>query len=222
METVGVICVVVICLPLFIVGGLLLGFRSEETRFRRFDEQGIPIQSRDADMVRIPVDHGTLFLSIRQSRSSAYTVMEVPHVCESPLAFTIVRRGLGWGFSPGTQIWGPASGARLGVREIEVGDPQIDPLFRVRCNDETVVRALLADAQVRRMLLDHRPAAFGIVPANTGLWPLTGSGHPRHREGAPALILTEGTVIEDAGRVKALIALCVATRQALTRLGAIR
>jgi hypothetical protein len=220
MDTIVTICVMVVCVPLFPLVGLLVMAHYQAARFRHFEEQGIPIQTQDAGTAHIPLERGMLFLSIVEGRNYAYTAMEAPHVDRSNLAFTIVRRG--WGFFPDAQIGGSGSYARLGMREICSGDPHIDQSFRVRGNDETVVRALLANEQIRRLLLHQRPAAFGALPANAELWPLTGTAYPRHRDGVPALLLVERMAIGDATRMKALIALFEATRHELARLGAIQ
>src|SRR3954453_18156277 len=71
-----------------------------------------------------------------------YTRMRAPFVNPEGLRFTVYRKGL---FSE--------LGKLLGMQDIEVGDPEFDEAFIVKGTDESKVRELFADPEVRSLML---------------------------------------------------------------------
>src|SRR4051795_6897384 len=71
-----------------------------------------------------------------------YTRMRAPYVNPEGFRFTIYRKGF---FSE--------LGKLLGMQDIEAGDPEFDEAFIVKGSDEFKVRELLADPEVRSLML---------------------------------------------------------------------
>ena len=74
--------------------------------------------------------------------SATFTRMRAPYVNPDGFRFKVYRKGM---FS---QI-----AKKLGMQDVEVGDPPFDAAFIVRGSDESRLRSLLADDEIRRLLL---------------------------------------------------------------------
>lgn len=70
-----------------------------------------------------------------------YTRIRAPYVNPEGFRFTVYRKGFFTGL-----------GKLLGIQDIEVGDPEFDPAFVVKSNDDSRVRSLLADPTIRKLL----------------------------------------------------------------------
>src|SRR4051795_10010082 len=80
-----------------------------------------------------------------------YTRMRAPYVNPEGFRFTAYRKGL---FSE--------LGKLLGMQDIEVGDPEFDEAFIVKGSDESKVRELFSDSQVRSLMLAQRQAHLSV------------------------------------------------------------
>src|SRR5215213_9199870 len=72
---------------------------------------------------------------------TTYTRLRAPYVNPEGFRFTIYRKGLFSGL-----------GKLLGMQDIEVGDPEFDEAFIIQGNDESKVRELFADPEVRALV----------------------------------------------------------------------
>ena len=70
-----------------------------------------------------------------------YTRMRAPFVSQDKLRFRIYRKSIFSGL-----------GKMLGMQDIEVGDPVFDDAFIIKGNEESKVRALFSDPQIRSLV----------------------------------------------------------------------
>jgi hypothetical protein len=130
-----------------------------------------------------------------------YTRMRAPYVNPEGLRFTVYRNGL---FSE--------LGKLLGMQDIEVGDPEFDEAFIIKGTDESRVRELFADQEVRSLMLGQ-PQIRLEVKDSEGWF---GQSFP---EDVDELHFQVVGVIKDVDRLKALFDLFAAVLDRLVRTG---
>ena len=127
--------------------------------------------------------------------------MRAPYVNPEGFRFTVYRKGL---FSE--------LGKLLGMQDIEVGDPEFDEAFIVKGNDESKVRELFADPEVRS-LVQAQPQIHLEVKDSEGWF------GPSFPEDVDELHFQVVGVIKDVDRLKALFDLFAAVLDRLCRIG---
>ena len=133
--------------------------------------------------------------------SVTYTRMRAPYVNPEGFRFTIYRKGF---FSD--------LGKLLGMQDIQVGDPEFDEAFIIKGNDESKVRTLFDDPNLRR-LVQAQPDIRLEVKDSEGWF------GPRFPENVDELHFQVVGVIKDVGRLKALFELFAAVLDRLCRIG---
>ncbi len=133
--------------------------------------------------------------------SMTYTRMRAPYVNPEGFRFTVYRKGL---FSE--------LGKLLGMQDIEVGDPEFDEAFIVKGTDESRVRELFADAEVRSLLLAQPQVRLEVIDSE-------GWFGPSFPEGVDELRFQVVGVIKDVDRLKSLFDLFAAVLDRLCRIG---
>jgi hypothetical protein len=130
-----------------------------------------------------------------------YTRIRAPYVNPDSFRFTIYRKGL---FSE--------LGKRLGMQDIDVGDPQFDDAFIIQGTDEMKIRTLLSDPKLRALLLGQ-PQLHLEVKDDEGWF---GQSFP---DGVDELVFQVTGVIKDVPRLQELFALFAETLDQLCRIG---
>jgi len=98
----------------------------------------------ESDKVQARVKEWTITLDTYRVSSGSTTPlyrMRAPYVNKDGFRFTIYRKGI---FSE--------LGKRLGMQDIEVGDPDFDRDYVVQGNDEAKVLSLLANPKIRQLI----------------------------------------------------------------------
>ncbi len=130
-----------------------------------------------------------------------YTRMRAPYVNPEGFRFTIYRKGI---FSD--------LGKLLGMRDIEVGDPEFDEAFIIKGIDEYRVRDLFANAQIRKMV-QAQPQIHLEVKDSEGWF------GPKFPDDVDELYFQVVGVMQDVERLKALFDLFAAVLDQLCRIG---
>lgn len=130
-----------------------------------------------------------------------YTRMRAPYVNPEGLRFTVYRKGL---FSE--------LGKLLGMQDVEVGDPEFDGAFIVKGTDESRVRELFADPEVRALTM-AQPQFHLTVKDGEGWF------GPSFPEDVDELHFQVVGVVKDLDRVKGLFELFAAVLDRLCRIG---
>ncbi|HEY2737386.1 MAG TPA: DUF3137 domain-containing protein [Thermoanaerobaculia bacterium] len=130
-----------------------------------------------------------------------FTRLRAPLVSRDGFRFTIYRKGL---FSE--------LGKRLGMQDIEVGhSATFDEGFIIKGNDESKVRALFANAEIRR-LLEEQPQVHLELRDDEGPF-------RRLPEGVDELIFQVNGVLKEVARLRQLFDLLAAVLDELCRIG---
>jgi len=130
-----------------------------------------------------------------------FTRLRAPLVSRDGFRFTIYRKGL---FSE--------LGKRLGMQDIEVGQSAaFDEGFIIKGNDEAKVRALFANAEIRR-LLEEQPQVHLELRDDEGPF-------RRLPEGVDELIFQVNGVLKEVARLHQLFDLLAAVLDELCRIG---
>jgi hypothetical protein len=116
--------------------------------------------------------------------------------------FTIYRKGF---FS--------AIARRLGMQDVEIGDPAFDEEFIVKATDESQVRSLLSDAKIRELIAAQPDIHFSVKDDEAWFF-------ARFPEGVDELYFEVRGVIKDVERLKLLYELFAETLDQLVRIGA--
>jgi hypothetical protein len=132
---------------------------------------------------------------------TTYTRIRAPYVNPEGFRFTIYRKGF---FSD--------LGKLLGMQDIEVGDPEFDEAFIIKGNDESKVRTLFDDPNLRR-LVEAQPDIRLEVKDSDGWF-----GHSFPNDVDELHFQVVG-VIKDVWRLKALFELFAAVLDRLCRIG---
>jgi hypothetical protein len=127
--------------------------------------------------------------------------MRAPYVNPEGFRFTISRTGFLSGL-----------GKLLGMRDIEVGDPEFDEAFILRGTDEAKVRALLADPALRALIV-AQPKVRLTVKDSEGWF------GPSFPPDVDELHFQVAGVIKDVDRLKGLFDLFAAVLDRLCRIG---
>ena len=127
--------------------------------------------------------------------------MRAPYVNPEGFRFTIYRKGL---FSD--------LGKLLGMQDIEVGDPEFDEAFIIKGNDESRVRELFADPEVRPLIQDQPKIRLEVKDSEGWFGPV-------FPEDVDELHFQVVGVIKDVERLKALFDLFAAVLDRLCRIG---
>ena len=130
-----------------------------------------------------------------------YTRMRAPYVNPEGLRFTVYRKGM---FSE--------LGKLLGMQDIEVGDPEFDEAFIVKGTDESRVRELLADPEVRTLMLAQPQIRLEVKDGE-------GWFGPSFPVDVDELHFQVHGVIKEMDRLKALFDLFAAVLDRLCRIG---
>jgi hypothetical protein len=130
-----------------------------------------------------------------------YTRIRAPYVNPDSFRFTIYRKGL---FSD--------LGKRLGMQDIDVGDPEFDEAFIIQGTDEMKIRTLFSDPKLRA-LLAGQPQLHLEVRADEGWF------GQRFPEGVDELMFQVTGVIKDIPRLQQLFTLFAETLDQLCRIG---
>jgi hypothetical protein len=133
--------------------------------------------------------------------SSTYTRLRAPYVNKDGFRFTIYRKGI---FSD--------LGKLLGMQDIEIHEPEFDDAFIIKANDETNVRALLANRKIRQ-LIERQPKIYLTVRDDEGWFKV---GFP---EGVDELYFWAPGVVKDLERLKALFDLFAEVLNHLCHIG---
>lgn len=131
-----------------------------------------------------------------------YTRMRAPFVSRDGFRFRIYRAGLFSGL-----------GKALGMQDIDVGhSARFDDDFIIQGNDESKVRALFANSEIRR-LIDEQPRIRLELKGDEGLF------RTRFPEGVDELHFLTLGVVKDVDRLKHLFDLFAAVLEELHRIG---
>ncbi len=133
--------------------------------------------------------------------TATFTRMRAPYVNPDGFRFKIYRKSAFSGIAK-----------RLGMQDVEVGDPAFDDAFIVRGSDESRLRSLLADDTIRDLLL-AQPVAYLEVRDSEGVF------GPRFPEDVDELWFQAGGVICDAALLAGLFDLFAAVLNRLCHLG---
>ncbi len=133
---------------------------------------------------------------------AVYTRMRAPFVSRDGFRFTIYRKGPFSGL-----------GKALGMQDIEVGHSlHFDEDFIIKANDESKVKALLANAEIRRLLDEQPQIRFELKDDEHLFW-------KRFPEGVDGLRFQVHGVIKDVARLRKLFDLFAAVLDELCRIG---
>src|SRR3954468_21485086 len=130
-----------------------------------------------------------------------YTRMRAPYLNPEGLRFTVYRKGL---FSE--------LGKLLGMQDIDVGDPDFDEAFIVKGTDESRVRELFTDPEVRSLMLAQPEIRLEVKDSE-------GWFGPAFPEDVDELHFQVVGVIKEVERLKALFDLFAAVLDRLCRIG---
>ena len=142
-----------------------------------------------------------MVLDLEQQGKVTYTRMRAPFVNVDGLRFRVYRKSI---FSNLAK--------KLGMQDIEVGDPFFDDKFIVKSNQPERVRQLLRNKRVRR-LIEKQPKVYLHVLDDEGWF---GAKFP---DGVDELRFSVPGVITDIKVLKALFLLFVETLEQLHRMG---
>lgn len=130
-----------------------------------------------------------------------YTRMRAPYVNPDGFRFRVYRRGI---FSN--------LGKRLGMQDVEIGDPEFDRDFIIKGTDEGKLRQLFANPRIRALIEAQKDIDFS-VKDDEGWF---GATFP---EGVDELAFMVVGVIKDIERLKQLYELFGETLDELCRMG---
>ncbi|MFL6262175.1 MAG: DUF3137 domain-containing protein [Thermoanaerobaculia bacterium] len=158
------------------------------------------------DKVQAHVKNWTLTLDTYTVSSGhshvTYTRMRAPFVSRDGFRFRIYRKSLFSGL-----------GKMLGMQDLEVGHSlTFDDDFIVQGNDEHKVRALFANAEIRR-LIQEQPKIRLEIKDDEGLF------RPHFPEGVDELAFLTLGVIKDVDRLKTMFDLFAEVLEELNRMG---
>jgi hypothetical protein len=103
-------------------------------------------------------------------------------------------------------------GKLLGLQDVEVGYPEFDDRFIVKGNDEEQLRALFANAELRRMI--SAQPSFRLQVKNDEGW-----SRPRFRDGVDELVFITLRWVVRIEEIKELYDLFAETLDQMCRIG---
>ena len=157
---------------------------------------------------KVLVEHGPWTLTLDTYAVSTgkatvvFTRMRAPYVNPGQFRFNVYRESVFSGIAK-----------RLGMQDIEIGDPPFDEGFIVKSNDPSRVRELLSNARMRELLSKQKDVHLE-VRDDEGWF---GTKFP---DGVDELHFTVVGVIKDIERLKLLFDLFAETLDGLLRIGA--
>lgn len=125
-----------------------------------------------------------------------FTNLRVTIPLQSPVQFHVFRSG-----------FLSRIGTRLGIQDLQIGDPDFDGAFTVKGNDERSIRSLLDEVGIRQALVGQSDGAFGLRPTASP------------EGGGAAELYFEAGEIKELDRLKALSRLLEDTIDRAQRLG---
>ena len=157
---------------------------------------------------KVEVQHGSWTITLDRYTVSTghshavFTRMRVPFVSRDGFRFTIYRQG----------FWSEI-GKKLGMQDIEVGHSvRFDEDFVIKANDESKVKALLANAEIRRLLDEQPHVRFELKDDENPFW-------KRFPESVDELCFTVHGVVKDVDRLRKLFDLFAEVLDELCRIG---
>jgi hypothetical protein len=154
------------------------------------------------DKVQAHVKNWTVTLDTYVVDKATYTRMRAPFVSPDGFRFRIYRAGLFSGL-----------GKALGMQDIDVGhSAQFDDDFVIQGNDESKVRALFANPEIRR-LIQEQPKIRLELKDDEGFF------RPRFPEGVDELQFHTLGVLKDVDRLKRLFDLFAEVLDQLCQIG---
>jgi len=156
---------------------------------------------------KVEVEHGPWIVTLDTYTVSTgkatiiYTRIRAPYVNPDSFRFSIYRKGL---FSDIAK--------RLGMQDIEIGDPEFDDAFIIKGNDDMKVRTFFSDPGLRR-LIAAQPQILLEVKDDEGWF---GRQFP---EGVDELSFQVVGVIRDIERLRQLFTLVAESLDQLCRIG---
>jgi len=157
---------------------------------------------------KVEVQHGSWTVTLDRyvvstgHSHAVFTRMRAPFVSRDGFRFTIYRQG----------FWSEV-GKKLGMQDIEVGHSvHFDEDFVIKANDESKVKALLANAEIRRLLNEQPRVRFELKDDESFFW-------KRFPEGVDELCFTVHGVIKDVDRLRKLFDLFAEVLDELCRIG---
>jgi len=133
--------------------------------------------------------------------SSTCTRMRAPYVNRDGFRFTIYRKGLFSGF-----------GKMLGMQDVEIGEGEFDDAFIIKGNDETKLRRMFGERNIRRMI-ERQPDFYLDVRDDDGWF------KGRFPEGVDELYYRVPGVVKDVERLKSLYGLFAEVLNHLCHIG---
>ena len=133
--------------------------------------------------------------------SMTFTQLRAQYVNADGFRFKIYNKGTFSGL-----------GKRLGMQDVEIGEPAFDEAFIIQGTDETKLRSLFANEKIRQ-LITAQPYVFLEVKDDEGWF---GETFP---EGADELYFQVHGVVADVERLKQLFALFAETLHHLCHIG---
>jgi hypothetical protein len=157
---------------------------------------------------KVEVQHGSWTITLDRYTVSTghthavFTRMRAPFVSRDGFRFNIYRRG----------FWSEI-GKKLGMQDIEVGHSvKFDEDFVIKANDESKVKALLANPEIRRLLNEQPRVRFELKDDENPFW-------KRFPEGVDELCFTIHGVVKDVDRLRKLFDLFAEVLDELCRIG---
>lgn len=132
-----------------------------------------------------------------------FTRMRAPYVNPGKFHFTIYRRGLLSNL-----------GKKLGMQDVDIGDPAFDDAFIIKGNDENKLRRLLADARLRELISAQPSIQFSVKDDESAFW-----NSRNFPPDVDELYFEVVGVIKDLDRLKKLFDLFAETLDQLCRMG---
>jgi hypothetical protein len=129
------------------------------------------------------------------------TRLRAPYINPEAFRFTIYRKSV---FSD--------LGRLLGMQDIEVGDPDFDESFIIKGNDESKVRELFANPEIRQMIQDQPKIRLDVKDSE-------GWFGPTFPDDVDELHFQVVGLIKDVERLKSLFDLFAAVLDQLCKIG---
>ncbi len=135
--------------------------------------------------------------------SITYTRMRAPYVNPAGFQFNIYRKGL---FSD--------IGVRLGMQDVNVGQPELDENFIIKGNDEAKLRQFFANQKIRELICEQPAIRFCVRDDEEKFW-----GGRNFPPDVDELYFQVTGVVKDEDRLKQLYDLFSETLDELCRMG---
>ncbi len=138
--------------------------------------------------------------------STTYTIMRAPFVSSGSLRFSIYRKRLLSGLFK-----------KLGMQDIVVGFPEFDDEFIVKSSNETMIRQLLMDSELRKCIQEQPSLNLSLLDGRAKF--IRGPLRNFLPENVDELYFDARGIVREVERIKSLFHLFGATLYALSRIG---